>query len=153
MTTNIKGTSSTRLAHDLGISQQSAWYIAMRIGEAYFGGVEKYKPEDKKLNKGGGTVCKIAVVGIIERETGRVIAQRVKDTTKETLQDFIQYNLEEGRPVYTDEYKSYSGPEEKGYEYSTVKHSAGEWVLSSAGGSRYDSKKGQFDPGNRQEYG
>lgn len=37
MTTNIKGTSSTKLAHDLGISQKSAWYMAMRIREAYHG--------------------------------------------------------------------------------------------------------------------
>ena len=146
MTTNIKGTSSTKLAHDLGISQKTAWYMAMRIreayqghdpillatavevDEAYFGGVEKHKHEDKKLKKGRGAVGKIAVVGIKERETGRVIAQPVKDTTKETLQDFIQYNVAEGSTVYTDEYKSYSGLVDKGYEHSTVKHSAGEWV-------------------------
>ena len=150
MTTNIKGTSSTKLAHDLGISQKSAWYMAMRIreaykghdpilletavevDEAYFGGKEINKPEYKKQNKGRGAVGKIAVVGIKERETGRIIAQPVKDTTKETLQDFIQYNVEEGSTVYTDEYKSYSGLEDKGYEHSTVKHSAGEWVNEQA---------------------
>ena len=150
MTTNIKGTSSTKLAHDLGISQKSAWYMAMRIreayqghepilletavevDEAYFGGVEKHKHEDKKLNKGRGAVGKIAVVGIKERKTGRVVAQPVADTTKETLQDFIQDYVEEGSKIYTDEFKSYSGLEEKGYEHSTVKHSAGEWVRQQA---------------------
>ena len=150
MTTNIKGTSSTKLAHDLGITQKSAWYMAMRIreayngkdpilletalevDEAYFGGVEKHKHEDKKLNKGRGAVGKIAVVGIKERKTGRVVAQPGKDTTKETLQDFIQDYVEEGSKIYTDEFKSYSGLEEKGYEHSTVKHSAGEWVRQQA---------------------
>ena len=33
--TNIKGTSSTKLRHDLGITQKSAWYRTMRIREAY----------------------------------------------------------------------------------------------------------------------
>lgn len=35
MTTCIRGVASTRLASDLGITQKSAWYMAMRIREAY----------------------------------------------------------------------------------------------------------------------
>ena len=124
MTTNIKGTFSTKLAHNLVISQRSAWYMASRIreayqgkdpiqletvvevDEAYFGGVEIRKHEDKKLNKGRCAVGKIAVVDMKERKTGRVVEQRVKDTTKETLQGFIQCNVEEGSKVYTDDFKS-----------------------------------------------
>ena len=144
MTTDVKGTSSTKLANDLGISQKTAWYMAKRIreayqghdpiplatavevDEAYFGGVDKHKHENKKLNKGRGAVGKIAVESIREHKTGRVVAQPVKDTTKETLQNFIQDNVEESSKVYTDEYSSYSGPEYIGYEHSTVKNSAGE---------------------------
>lgn len=37
MTTNIKGTSSTKLAHDIGIPQKSTWYTAIRIREVYKG--------------------------------------------------------------------------------------------------------------------
>ena len=134
MAINIKGTSSTKLSLDLGISQKSAWFMAMRIreayqgddpilletavevDEAYFVGVEKHKHEDKKLNKGRGAVGKMAVVGIKESETGRLVAKPVSDTTNDTLQGFIQDNVKEGTHVYTDEFKSYNRLEDNGYE-------------------------------------
>ena len=82
--TNTKGIPSTKLAQDLGITQKSAWYMIMRIREAYsmdtpklkgqvdvdetyFGGKEGNKPEHKKLNRGCGPVGKTAVVGAVER--------------------------------------------------------------------------------------
>ena len=37
MAINIKGTSSSKLSHVLGISQKSAWFMAMRIRKAYQG--------------------------------------------------------------------------------------------------------------------
>ncbi len=113
--------------------------IAAEVDEAYFGGVEKHKHEDKKLNKGRGAVGKMAVVGIKERETGRLVAKPVSDTTKDTLQGFIQDNVKERTHVYTDEFKSYNGLEDNGYERSTVKHSAGEWVKKQAHTNGFES--------------
>ena len=77
--TNIKGTTSTKLAHDLGITQKSAWYMKMRILEAYsmvtpkltgqvevdetyIGGKEGNKPKHQKLNKRLGPVGKATVI-------------------------------------------------------------------------------------------
>ena len=37
LTVNINGTASSKLASDLGITQKSAWHMAMRIREAYTG--------------------------------------------------------------------------------------------------------------------
>lgn len=139
-----------KLAHDTGITQKSAWCIAMRIREAYqgknpilleiwvevdegyAGGVKKNRYEDEKQKKGLGAVAKLDVLSIKERGTNRVIAQSVKDTTKETLQDFIQDRLERCGEVCMDEYKSYTGLEEKRYEHETVKPYASERVRKQA---------------------
>ena len=75
-----------KLHRDLGITQKSAWHLAHRIREAwdvvadkfagpvevdetYIGGLEKNKHESKKLNAGRGTVGKVAVAGMKDRET------------------------------------------------------------------------------------
>ena len=128
------------------MTQKSAYYLVKSIRKAYqskdpillatpvkvdevcFVGIEKHKHDEKKLNNGFGAVGMIAALGINERETDRIIAQYVKDTTKEKLQNLNQSNLEEISEVYTKEYMSYGVLDGNGYEHSTVKNSTGEWV-------------------------
>ena len=145
--TNIKGTACTKLAHDLGVTQKTAWYMTMRILEAYsnvttvfkgegevevdktyIGRREANKHEYKKQNSGRGPVCKTAVIGIKDRETGLIVAKPLTDWTKKTLQGFIQDIVEEGSTVYADAQKSYMGLKGLGYEHAKVKHSANQYV-------------------------
>ena len=144
--TSLKGVSSMKLHRDLGITQKTAWYMQQRIreafakegpsvfsgpvevDEAYFGGINANKHQDKKIKNANGTVGKTAVVGIKDRETNQVQAAVVKRTNQETLQAFVNAHKEDGAKVYTDEHGAYIGLE----NHEAVKHSVGEYVNDQA---------------------
>ena len=144
--TNLKGVSSMKLHRDLGITQKSAWHMAHRIREAwttetskftgpvevdetFIGGKERNKHASKKLRAGRGTVGKIAVVGIRDRDTGQVRTQVVQSTDAGTLQGFVRQHTETDTMVYTDEASAYVGLPRP---HETVKHSVSEFVRGMA---------------------
>ena len=145
LVTNLKGTSSMKLHRDLGVTQKTAWHLGHRIrkawendtglfsgpvevDETWVGGKERNKHESKKQHAGRGPVGKTPVVGMKDRETGRVTATPVEHTDKETLQGFVEDGIEDGAKVYTDEHPGYSDIP----NHETVKHSAKEYVHGQA---------------------
>lgn len=87
---------------------------------------EKNKHAYKKATLGRGPVDKAAAVGIKDRETGKINAKGVEDTSAATLQQFVYDNTEIGTTVFTDEAAAYTGM--VGVEHETAKHSVSEYV-------------------------
>ena len=139
-TTSLKGVSSMKLHRDLGVTQKTAWFMLQRIrefndggltvrfkgpveaDEAYFGGKRKnMHVKQRERLEGRGTVGKVAVVGVKDRETKQVAAKVIRSTDGETLQAFVREHVEPGADVFTDDAGAYGGLSE--YGLGTVKHS------------------------------
>ena len=148
--TSLKSVASKKLARDIGVNKNTAWFMMHRIREAwgedgeepfdgpvevdetYMGGKRKNMSNAKRkalAGTGRGAVGKTAVVGIKDRATNEVRAEVVTETDAETLQDFVEENTEEDATVYTDDAAAYKGVER---EHESVRHSVSEYVRGQA---------------------
>ena len=123
-----KSLSSHQLARDLGMTQQTAWYLAQRVrkamaneqdklflrglleaDETYVGG-EPRKPNKRNnpnRHKRGRGTSKRPVMGVVERG-GRLFMQAVPDTSGESVRSLIDGRVEpSGSLLITDEWQAY----------------------------------------------
>lgn len=140
-----KGMSARQLGRDIEVTKDTAWYMMMRIRQAfqeqhelmegivecdetYVGGKNKNRHKDKKTEggQGRGGEDKTPVFGMVQRD-GKIKAEKVKDVSKETLQGIIKKNVKEGSTIMTDEWRSYNGLCLL-YGHERVSHAMGEYV-------------------------
>lgn len=143
-----KGMSAHQLHRMLGITYKSAWFMAHRIryamaqdsmfsklegtveaDETYIGGKAKnmHKSEREKKIDGRGTVGKMPVVTLVERD-GRVRSQYMESVTGDNLKAALLECVEQKACIMTDESPSYFGVNQHFAEHSTVNHKKGEYV-------------------------
>lgn len=150
-TAHKKGISSYQLGKDIGVSQKTAWFMLHRIREGMrakkpgkFKGVveadetymgRKYRSDykglteeeiDYTLNK-RHLKNKGAVLGIAERETGKVHLSVFDENNAANVRGAIKEQVEAGSTLMTDEFKIYrAGLDE--YNRRAVFHAKHEWV-------------------------
>ena len=149
--TNIKGISSTHLRRELKISQKAAWFMMHRlrkvfeedsepysgpvdVDETYMGGrvrnLSSAKPrERKRAGLAQGPSGNTVVVGMKDRDSGKVTAKIVQKTDAATLHGFIADHVGEDVTVYTDEARAYKGMP---FDHECVNHSVSEYVRDMA---------------------
>lgn len=139
MTTQKNGASAIGLQRVLGLkSYQTAWTWLHKIrcamvhpnrttlsgkvevDETYVGG------EEKGGKRGRGTANKslvVVAVELMERKNamGRIRMQVVPDASKESLQPFINDNVEVGSNIITDGWSSYTSLPSSGYTHTVIK--------------------------------
>ena len=138
---NRKGVSSYQLAREIGVHQETAWFMLSRlrhvadnmtvevlrgvveVDEAFVGGRNKNRHAKKKFaNWPDGFQV---VVGAAERN-GDVITERVPSRDRNVLQGFIRRRVHPRSRVYTDEHPSYK--KMKRYTHRKVNHNIGQYV-------------------------
>jgi transposase-like protein len=124
-----KGISSHEIARDINVTQKTAWFMDHRIrlamhtrtfekvagtweaDESSIGGLARNMHLGKRAEKikGTGGAGKACVMGLLDRETGKVRVKHVEDRTRHTLQKEIHANIEEGSEIFTDAWIGYEG--------------------------------------------
>ena len=141
MLANCKnGISSYGVARGLGITQKSAWFLLQRIryamhrgtfdkmggtveaDETFTGGKARNIRKDVRARKihGTGGMGKAIVMGLLEREPGKVRTSVVDGQWKHHLHREIRENVKAGSELHTDALKSYDNLDE--YTRKAIDH-------------------------------
>lgn len=147
-TAHKKGISSCQLARDLGITQKTAWFVLHRIremlrekapkmlneqiqiDEAYIGGLEKFKHNNKRTKNttGRSQETKTPVIGIYGKG-GQVVIKVTPWVTKKAVRKLIDVHVQEKSTMVTDGYAMYAFLTiENKFDHVMVDHSKGQYV-------------------------
>ena len=175
MVTNLKGVSSMRLHRELGITQKSAWHLNHRIrecfkdngvkwfegpveiDESYFGGIESRSNQQPKKDKWGLPIKKkkkaaaqgkTPVVGIKDRVTKQVYAEKTENAGKKVVFKIIDEHVNPIAKKYTDENMIYRNLP----YHESVRHGINEFVRGQAHTQGIDSFWSMMKRGHKGIY-
>jgi len=137
-----KGISSQQLARTLGLTVKTAWFLSHRIREAMRegdlapfgqgGGAvevdETYIGRKKGMPIRGAYHHKMAVLGLVDRESGRARLFHVDKASGSNIQPIVLENLSREARLMTDESYIYRGIGREFAEHSAVHHQRDEYV-------------------------
>ncbi len=142
------GVSSWEIHRAIGVTQKTAWFMLHRIrlamqdktsggklggeveiDETYIGGKVRNMSKSKKKRigmkgKSTGFHGKVAVMGLLERQTGgksRIRTRVVQNNKRSALDPIVRENVTEGTKVHTDALASY-GKLENEYVHKVIDH-------------------------------
>jgi len=141
MTSTRHGVAAKELERQIGCTYKTAWRMAhelrklmaaaddhgplsghIEIDETYVGG------KQSQANRRKSGTNKSIVLGMVERDDGRVRAGVIPTVSIPIVEPIIYGNVTKGSKITTDEAWAYDGLRFD-YEHGAVKHSANEWVL------------------------
>jgi transposase-like protein len=134
------GISSYELHRALGVTQKTAWFMLQRIrlamqsgsfeklsggveaDETFIGGLARFMHKDKKAKiTGTGGAGKAIVMGLLERDTGKVRLKHVPNVQHRTLQQEIREQVKPGSQIFTDDWIAYNGLDSD-YAHKVINH-------------------------------
>ena len=164
--TNLKGVSSMKLARELSVGQNTAWFVLHRIrraladddagkffgpvevDETWVGGKRRWLSHKKRKEMGRNwQKNKVQLAGVYDRETRHVRAATVQTADTVTMNEFIDARVAPEADVYTDDAHAY-----KFRSTDSVTHSRGEYVRDEAHTQGIESFWSMFKRGYRGVY-
>ena len=139
--TTRHGVSAKELQREFGCSYKTAWRMGHEIRK-YMNALDSDGPLDgvvevdetfiggrKKGMRGHkASMEKTAVIGMLDRESGEVIANVLPDYKGLTLRSQVRRHVKKGSTLHTDEHRAYDRLQEQGYLRKAVTHSLKEYA-------------------------